>query len=165
MTPAADLPVRPIGREDAPALEEMLYLAIHVPSGAEAPPREIIRQPELARYIEGWGRAGDIGLLALDPLEGRPIGAAWLRLLTGGDRGYGHVDDATPELSIAVSPGHRGLGLGGRLLRELIARARGHYPAISLSVSIGNPAIRLYQRAGFTAVRTEGGSLVMKLDL
>jgi GNAT superfamily N-acetyltransferase len=157
--------VRPIGQGDAHTLEEMLYQAIHVPPGEDAPPRDVIKLPELARYIQGWGRDGDLGLLAIEDESGRPIGAAWLRLLRGDERGYGHVDDATPELSIAIVPEQRGHGIGTRLLGALIARARGRYTAISLSAGATNPAIRLYQRFGFAVVRAEGASLVMRLDL
>ena len=42
---------------------------------------------------------------------GGPIGAAWLRLLKGDERGYGHVDDETPELGMAVLPAYRGRGV------------------------------------------------------
>lgn len=48
---------------------------------------------------------------------------------------------------IAVSPECRGKGLGRFLLTETIGRAQG---AIALHVEPDNPALRLYQRAGFT---------------
>ena len=77
----------------------MLYHAIHVPAGAPPPPHEIVHEPGLAYYAAAWGRPGDIGYLAEDA-DGQPVGAAWLRRLTGEQRGYGWVDDATPELSL-----------------------------------------------------------------
>ena len=43
--------------------------------------------------------------------DGTVLGVAWVRLL----RGYGHVDDDTPELSIAVAEAHRGRGIGSAL--------------------------------------------------
>lgn len=52
--------------------------------------------------MSGWGRAGDMGFVAVDAGSGEPIGAAWLRLLGGDERGYGYVDDETPELGMAV---------------------------------------------------------------
>lgn len=60
--------------------------------------------------------------------------------------------------------------MGTRLLAELVASARGLYPAILLSVREGNPAVRLYERVGFVAERTVvnrvgGVSLVMRLSL
>lgn len=71
------------------------------------PPREIVLEPALARYVEDWGRETDCGYLAEDSNE-TPIGAAWLRLFQGDQKGYGYVDDVAPELSIAILPGHRG---------------------------------------------------------
>ena len=49
---------------------------------------------------------------------------------------------------------------------ELIHAASAHYQAISLSVSLGNPARRLYERLGFELVRQAGDSftLMLKLD-
>lgn len=153
--------LRPLTPDDEPFLWEMLYHAIYVPAGEAAPSREVVLEPELARYVGGWGRAGDCGVLAtVEPL-GTPVGAVWLRLLVGDDRGYGYVNDGTPELSIAVLPEYRGQGVGTRLLRELLASEAGQFP-LSLSVSPDNPARRLYEQFGFTIVREDGDSLVMK---
>lgn len=82
--------IRPLTPQDQPFLWEMLYLAIYVPDGQIAPSREIIRRPELARYVERWGRDGDCGFLATDA-AGKPVGAVWLRLLQGENKGYGYV--------------------------------------------------------------------------
>ena len=152
-------------RSDEPFLWEMLYQAIYVPPNALAPPRQIVRSSELARYVQGWGQAGDYGLKALRPDDLQPIGAVWLRLLTGENRGYGYVDDLTPELSIAVVSECRGKGVGTLLLTELFEYVRGRYKAVSLSVSEDNPALRLYERLGFEIVDQEGTSIKMKKDL
>ena len=150
-----DTHIRPLVQEDAHCLWEMLYQAIHVPQGVEPHAREIVHSPELAHYVAGWGRDGDIGYLAVDA-DGMLVGAAWLRLLTGADRGYGYVDDTTPELSVAVVPGYRGQGIGSRLLAALLDAACERYDTVSLSVQADNPALRLYQRLGFEVV--EDGS-------
>jgi ribosomal protein S18 acetylase RimI-like enzyme len=89
------------------------------------------------------------------------MGAAWLRLLTHDNRGYGYIDDETPELSVAVLPEHRGRGVGSSLLTQLFREAQTRYNKISLSVSEENPAVRLYQRLGFLVVIKEGGSITM----
>lgn len=112
---------------------------------------DIVRQqPSLARYVSEWGRTGDVGFIAETPQEA--IGAAWLRCWTGPDKGYGYVDATIPELSIAVLPSFRGQGIGTQLLQVLLAEAQGTYTAISLSVLADNPAIRLYERLGFSPV-------------
>ena len=139
----------------------MLYLALYVPPGAAPLPRTIVQRPELARYAAGWGREHDLGFAALDATTGQAAGAAWIRLLSGANRGYGWVDDATPELSIAVLPAWRGRGIGAALLGRLVQAAQPHYRALSLSVARDNPALRLYRRLGFEGVRVDGELLIM----
>lgn len=143
----------------------MLYHAIYVPPGDSSPPLDIVQRTELARYVHGWGRPTDLGVLAIEDVTGDPIGAAWLRLLVGDRHGYGYVDDSTPELSIAVLSAYRGAGIGTAMLRRLLDTARDHYDAISLSVSRGNPAIHLYERFGFEIVQTSDSSFIMTVEL
>src|ERR687897_597061 len=99
-----------------------------------------------------WAMLFEASYAAENGVPDVAAGAAWWRLLTAETKGYGYVDDATPELAIAVSPGHRGRGLGGRMLRELLDAARASFDAVSLSVRADNPAVRLYERAGFRTV-------------
>lgn len=152
--------LRPLTPEDEPFLWQMLYEAIHVADGQAAPPREIVYQPELARYVQEWGRDGDCGFLA-SAETGQPMGAVWLRLLRHEQKGYGYVDDATPELSLALLPSYRGQGIGAQLLTRLFASDCGH-GSVCLSVSESNPAQRLYARFGFVVMGKSGDSLTMK---
>lgn len=156
---------RPLLAGDRALLREMTYQAIFVPPGFEPPPRSLLDEPEIRRYTDEWGaRPGDLGLVAL--ADGEPVGTAWLRLLSDAEPGYGFVDGATPELSIALLAEFRGVGIGTRLLRALLdeARARG-VGAVSLSVQDANPARRLYERFGFVLVRDDGETAVMRLTL
>jgi ribosomal protein S18 acetylase RimI-like enzyme len=67
-----------------------------------------------------------------------------------------------PELAVATAPDRRGTGLGGLLLRELVAAAaRAGAPGLSLSVHRDNPALRLYERHGFVRVGQLGESHTM----
>jgi ribosomal protein S18 acetylase RimI-like enzyme len=102
--------------------------------------------------VGGWGRAGDLGVVAAD--DGRPIGAAWVRLLAGAEKNYPAIDNDVPELAIAVLPEQIGQGIGGKLLARLLEDAKPIYPAIVLSVREANPARRLYERLGFVVVET-----------
>jgi ribosomal protein S18 acetylase RimI-like enzyme len=153
--------IRRLSPSDQQFLWEMLYQSLHVPEGGPPFPREVIGRPEMARYVEAWGRAGDMGFVAVDVGGGEPIGAAWLRLLTGDERGYGYVDDETPELGMAVLPAYRGRGVGSDLLGRLLESAGAVYRSVCLSVSADNPAARLYVRAGFVRVGARGTSLTM----
>lgn len=122
----------------------MLYLALFVPPGAPPFARSILHDPGIDRYVRDWPtRPGDVGLIAV--ADASPVGAAWLRQFTADAPGYGFVDDATPELTIAVLDAFRNRGIGTRLIAGLQARV----PRISLSCELANPARRLYQRAGF----------------
>lgn len=106
--------------------------------------------PDLARYVHQWGRAGDAGVVA--ERHNAPIGAAWIRLWSGEDKGYGYLADDIPELAIAVMPEIQGQGVGTALLKHILELPKTRYPAISLSIRMSNPALRLYQRLGFVAV-------------
>lgn len=141
---------------DRDALKTLLYHAIHVAPGAEPPPLQIIEQPELARYVEGFGsHEGDIGVVAVD--GDTIIGGAWVRLIEG----YGFVDPETPELSISLLPGYRDQGIGTQLMTALFDITDKPYPQISLSVSTDNPALRLYERFGFVIVKQDNGTYTM----
>ena len=157
---------RPTTPADEPFLWEMLYEAIYVPEGNPLPERTILQEPALAHYVANWGQQpGDEGIIAVDSTNGQPVGTAWLRLFTAADPGWGFVDVETPEVSLALLPAYRGQGIGTALLTALIEQARGHYPALSLSVDPQNPAMRLYERLGFTAVGAVGTSLTMRKRL
>jgi ribosomal protein S18 acetylase RimI-like enzyme len=146
----------------AKLLREYLFLAIFVPEGAPPLAPEILDDPAIARYAVGWGRAGDLGFLAIDSHEEKDVGAAWLRLWPEGDHGFGFVDEFTPELSMSVRPGWRGQGIGSLLLKNLLAEADHRYPAVSLSVATANPAFNLYRRWGFEVCASSEGSATMR---
>src|SRR5262249_49302871 len=98
--------------------------------------------------------------------DSRPVGAAWYRRFSAAAPGYGFLDEATPEISIAVTPDARGRGVGTALLQALCDRARGEgLHALSLSVERDNPAIRLYLRAGFVEVEGTADACTMRIDL
>ena len=160
MTSDLSIRIRPLSTADEPLLWEAVYHAIYVPVGQSPPPRTIIDDPAIARYVRGWGRKGDLGFAA-ELAPGRPLGACWLRLWSDNERGYGYIDDATAELTLAVWPTHRAQGIGTRLLQATLARAAKDFPAVSLSVTATNPAVRLYDRSGFRRVAEQGGAIVM----
>jgi ribosomal protein S18 acetylase RimI-like enzyme len=153
--------IRRLSPADQQFLWEMLYHSLHVEEGRPPFPRDVINRPEIAKYVTGWGRAGDLGFVAVEAGSGEPVGAVWLRLLTGDEKGYGYVDDETPELGMAVLPEYRGRGVGSELLRRLLASAAAVYRSVSLSVSADNPAMRLYERAGFERACACGASVTM----
>ncbi len=134
----------------------MLYQSIHVGEGQTPPPRSILDAPDIAHYLEGFGRQSDDAQVAL--VSSELIGAAWCRTMRADDPGYGFVADDIAELGMAVVDAWRGRGVGTRLIKDLLAR----HPIISLSVDTDNEgARRLYERLGFTSVDVYGTSTTM----
>jgi ribosomal protein S18 acetylase RimI-like enzyme len=156
--------IRPAGLRDIPFLWEMLLTAAKQPDDSATPSRaELLGDDRITRYLEGWGRAGDLAVVAHEQ-DDRPIGAAWCRLLTSGRPGYGYVDEETPEIGIALLPAWRGQGIGRALLAELQAAAvRSGVRALSLSVDARNEAaVRLYRSLGFATVGGDGDHPTMR---
>jgi ribosomal protein S18 acetylase RimI-like enzyme len=158
--------IRPALASDAAFLTDALALAAHWRPDAEPPTTaELLADPVLARYVAGWPRPGDAGVVAEAP-GGQLVGAAWFRRFNPAEPGYGFVAPGIPELSIAVVAAARGQGVGRQLLGHLVATARqSGVGALSLSVERDNPARKLYVRAGFRTVDVTGGSETMLLRL
>jgi ribosomal protein S18 acetylase RimI-like enzyme len=149
--------VRRAGPNDIPFLRDMLRHAYYwrVDPSAELP---------VSRYVDGWGRKGDVALVAIDDF--RPVGAAWYRLFSEENAGYGFVDEQTPELTVAVVPNRRGRGIGAELLTALLDQARrAGYHAVSLSVEPENPALHLYENHGFQKLDERGAAWTMVAPL
>ena len=157
--------IRPAGKDDAEFLKTMLFEAARWnPDWPREAMEEVLDEPTLRRYHEDWGRDGDGGAVA--ELEGDPVGAAWYRVFTKEEPGYGFVDEKVPELSIAVQPLHRRKGIGHALLHSCMVQAREEgFQALSLSVAAHNRSRMMYQRAGFFKISEQGDHWTMLANL
>jgi GNAT superfamily N-acetyltransferase len=157
--------LRPGSVADLEHIKRALFVAVSWNPGRELPPYEFaIAHPELARYHEGWGRPGDLAVVA--EAGGDVVGASLCRLFTAADHGHGFVDDETPELAVAVWEGKRGEGIGTRLMEAIEDAARSDGRGrISLSVDADNPARRLYERLGYEELSTDEGGVRMLKQL
>jgi GNAT superfamily N-acetyltransferase len=150
--------IRRGNRQDVRFLKDMLRHAFYWRSGGP------VENASLWRYVSGWGRRGDSAVIALE--GGFPVGAAWYRLFSRNEPGFGFVDEETPEISIAVVPSRRGRGIGSELLDALIelAKEQGH-GGLSLSVADNSPAMHVFEKQGFDKVEQTDGSWTMRLAL
>jgi GNAT superfamily N-acetyltransferase len=148
-----DYVIRQLTCQDEPILWEMLYYGLSSAEKSEPPSRDVVRRPEISRYVEGWGRVGDTGFVAHDKKNQALLGAAWLRRSTD-------KSDASPELALAVKPEHRRHGIGTALLTQLV-RANPEHSTISVSFVAGKPVLRLYERFGFKVVEQRPDAVVM----
>ena len=153
--------LRPATSQDLDLVKRTLYLALAWDPDDPIPPLEqVVDHPEIAIYHTEWMRPGDAGVVA--EVAGAFAGMAYYRLFPPERHGQGYLDPETPELAIAVVPEMRGQGLGSRLLDSLTAEAvRSGVARISLSVSAGNPARRLYQRHGYLPASEENPELLV----
>jgi ribosomal protein S18 acetylase RimI-like enzyme len=84
--------------------------------------------------------------------EGRPVGRLYV---------YESTDEIR-LMDIALLPAWRGAGIGGALVRDILAQAASSGRRVTLHVEHHNPARRLYQRLGFRQVADEGVYLRMQ---
>ena len=161
------LVIRRTRPDDAEFLREMLFEAAYWRAATPRPAiDEALARPELAKVFEGWGRPGDLAMVATDG-QGERIGAAWMRLWTRSNHLPGFVDEQTPELGIGVRKEFRRHGVGTALLLAVLGRAREDgVPRVSLSVEIENVARLLYERFGFQLHSVAQGvaTLIVQLD-
>ncbi len=157
-----DYVIRPLAPEDEPVLWDMVYQGVQSGQETNAPSREIVHQPELARYVEGWGREGDAGFIAHDTLESQPIGAVWVRIPAAARPGG--KEETPPELAFAVKPGHRRRGIGAALLTQFV-KANPEQSSVTLNVPASSPAVRLYERFGFKVEKESDRAVTMRRDL
>jgi ribosomal protein S18 acetylase RimI-like enzyme len=157
--------IRPEDPHDVAFLAQMLVEAVNWRHDRRRQGLDdVLADPHLARYVRGWGRPGDGGVIAEE--RGGRVGACWYRLFRVEEPGYGFVDEHTPELGIAVVADQRRHGVGRALLAAALSEAVSEgFAAISLSVEPDNPSRVLYEQLGFVQVGIVEGSWTMCADL
>lgn len=153
--------IREMIADEYPLLEDFLYEAIFIPSGAEKPPREIINQEELQVYIKDFGKQKDDHCLVAE-CDGRIVGACWVRIMND----YGHIDDETPSFAISLYEDYRGQGIGTELMRRMLELLRTEgYKRASLAVQKENYAVKMYRNVGFCVVRENEQEYIMAAEI
>lgn len=140
--------IRPMNYNETVLLNDFLYEAIYIPEGVQAPPKDIIHQPELQVYVADFGGCeNDICFLA--EVDEKVVGAVWVRVMDD----YGHIEDGVPSFAISLYKEHRGRGIGTALMKRMLQelQERG-YKKASLAVQKANFAVKMYQSVGFEIV-------------
>lgn len=101
------------------------------------------------RYYQAQFPRAQYSVLLLD---GRPIGRLYV------DRRA----DELRLLDIALLPEYRGAGLGGAMIRDLLAEAAGARLPVRIHVERFNRALGLYRRLGFNQVGDTGVYYLME---
>lgn len=158
--------IRKVTNGDLHFLKEMLFEAAYWRVSKDRPNlHDGLRRPDVYRIMQNWGmRDGDTAIIAEN--SETTLGAAWYRFWTKENHSFGFVNQATPELGIAVVLDFRGKGIGRSLIRELVQEAliQG-VEHISLSVEKDNPAQYLYISEGFKKYDAVGNAWTMILDV
>jgi ribosomal protein S18 acetylase RimI-like enzyme len=147
--------LRPVAAGDRAFLVD-LYASVREPEVAHVPWDDATRRAFIeqqfaaqdAHYREHYPGA------ALDVIEmdGEPAGRLYVY------RGAGDIR----IMDIALAPAFRGRGIGGGLLRSLIAEAQASGRTLSIHVEMNNPARRLYERLGFRPAAEHGVYLLLE---
>mgnify|MGYP006159411319 CR=1 FL=1 len=117
MSTAQGITYRPASPGDVKLLTRMLWVAFNWRD--EAVSEQHWPDPTAAaKYVDGFGRHGDAGVVAA--VAGQGVGAAWYRLLPADDPGYGFVAADIPEVTLGVASKARGRGIGTALMQRLL---------------------------------------------
>lgn len=156
--------IREMNLDEADILKDMLYEAIFQPDEMNLLPRDVIKQPELSVFIENWGQPDDLCFVA--ERNGKVIGAVWTRILSGEVKGFGNIDENTPEFAISLYKEYRNQGIGTALMKYMLynLKARG-YKQTSLAVQKENYAVNMYKNLGFKIVKELEEEYLMIHDL
>ncbi len=168
-------------REATPEDTEFLYDILHIaaceannealPEGFGTSLQEAQSYAWFNRYVMGWGRDNDFGLIASTD-DGIQVAAASYREYDETDYFSSALDKLFPappfiELAIGIKKGYRGNGLGPFLLTQVAQHAgEAGFPNIHLCVSRNNThAQHVYQGVGFRTVSETSSQKSMVKEL
>ena len=159
-----DSNIRKINQSELHLLEDFLYEAIFQRDGDNILPRDTTSKPEVRIYIEKFGKPDDLCLVA--EIDGKIVGAVWTRILSGEVRGFGNIDNDTPEFAISVYKQYRNRGIGTELMQRMLKLLKqAGYKRTSLAVQKDNYAVKMYKDLGFDIVKESDEEYIMVCSL
>lgn len=149
--------IRKMKPKEYSLLNDFLYEAIFQPDETNLAPKSIIEQPELQVYVKNFGQDKDDYCFCAE-IDGEIVGAVWVRNI----KGYGCVDDVTPEFAISLLKNYRGYGIGTVLMKKMLEclKSKG-YTKASLAVQKTNYALQMYTNVGFEIVKETSSEYIM----
>lgn len=140
--------IRKMHSYEYPLLDDFLYEAIFQRDENNLAPKSIIEKPELQVYIQNFGNKQDDYCLCAE-FDGNVVGAVWVRNV----KGFGSIDNITPEFTISIYKDYRGKGIGTELMKKMIEHLKDSgYLKTSLAVQKDNYAVKMYLNVGFQIV-------------
>lgn len=156
-----DYRIREMKPSEYKLLDNFLYEAIFQPDETNLVPKEIIKKPELQVYIKDFGKEKDDYCLCAES-GGKVVGAVWVRNI----KGYGSIDNITPEFAISLYKDFRGLGIGTAMMKEMLTLLKNNgYKKASLAVQKENYALKMYLSVGFQIIDENAEEYIMVYKL
>jgi ribosomal protein S18 acetylase RimI-like enzyme len=144
--------IRKLKEEEDYLVKEFTYQAIFLRAENILLPREVLEKPELKVFYENFGKPDDECLVV--EVDNKVVGAVWARILSGEVKGFGNIDEFTPEFGISLFKEYRNKGLGTELMKNMLEllKKKG-YKRTSLAVQKDNYAVKMYKNVGFSIIK------------
>jgi len=145
-------------------LKEFAYQAVFQRDKNNPIPRSVLNDPQIKVFYEDFGKPDDECLVV--EVDNKIVGAVWTRILSGEVKGFGNIDEHTPEFGISLFEEYRGKGLGTKLMQRMLdlLKQKG-YKRTSLAVQKDNYAVNMYKNAGFFIAKEMGEEYLMVCEL
>ena len=110
--------IRELKEDEYHLLKEFTYQAIFLRDENTFVPRTVLDHPKLKVFYEDFGKPDDACLVV--EVDNKIVGAVWTRILSGEVKGFGNIDEHTPEFGISLFKEYRNKGLGTKLMHSML---------------------------------------------
>lgn len=156
--------IRKLKEDEYPLLKEFTYQAIFLRDENIIVPRTVLDDPKLRVFYENFGKPEDECLVV--EIDNKIVGAVWTRIISGEVKGFGNIDEYTPEFGISLFKEYRNKGLGTKLMKSMLELLKNKgYKRTSLAVQKDNYAVKMYQNVGFYIIKELEEEYLMVCDL
>jgi ribosomal protein S18 acetylase RimI-like enzyme len=156
--------IRKLKEDEYPLLKEFTYQAIFLRDENIIVPRTILDDPKIKVFYEDFGKPDDECLVV--EVDDKIVGTVWTRIITGEVKGFGNIDEYTPEFGISLFKEYRNKGLGTKLMiRMLEILKENGYKRTSLAVQKDNYAVKMYKNVGFSILKELEEEYLMVCEL